>query len=232
MKIFAHRGATGRGADENSLEAVRRALALGVDGIEVDIRRSRDDEAVLVHDVDLRRIAGDVRQVGDLALSELQSVLLRQGGRLLSLDELTANVPAPIELDLEVKDREAMDMVLGKLRTSTSLRQRILVSSFSQEVIERVAHEAADVRCLLLLRAWPVRFSFFMAWARAHRLHGMGLRSSHWSARRVEKAHEAGLQTFAWEDFGARSTRSRAERLRRIGLDAVIVNKPQVYLSS
>lgn len=231
MKIFAHRGAAGRGADENSLEAVRRALALGVHGIEVDVRRSRDDEAVLVHDVDLRRIAGDVRQVEDLSLAELKGVTLRQGGSVITLDELTRNVPAPTVFDLEVKDPEAADLVLRKLKTSTSLRQRMLVSSFSQEVIERVAHEASDVRCVLLMRSWPVRFSFFSAWARVHRLHGVGLRSPHWSLRRVEKVHGEGLCAFAWEDFGTRSTRRRAERLRAMGMDAVIVNAPRVYLS-
>ena len=51
MLIFAHRG-FGAEADENTVEAIRRAVDLGVDGIAVDVRRSRDDEAVLVHDPD------------------------------------------------------------------------------------------------------------------------------------------------------------------------------------
>jgi glycerophosphoryl diester phosphodiesterase len=232
MKLFAHRGAAGRGADENSLEAIRRALAFGVDGIEVDIRRSRDDEAVLVHDVDLRRIAGDVRQVENLTLQELQDVSLRQGGRVLSLDEFTGNVPVPITLNLEVKDTKAVDPLLRKLKTSTSLRQRVVLSSFAQEVIERVAHEVPDVRCVLLMRAWPVRFAFFTGWAKEHRLYGIGLGSAQWSTRRVEKVHEAGLQAVAWEEFGAQSTRRRADRLRKIGIDVAIVNKPRVYLLS
>ncbi|OGL79465.1 hypothetical protein A3E39_00510, partial [Candidatus Uhrbacteria bacterium RIFCSPHIGHO2_12_FULL_60_25] len=168
MQIFAHRGVAGRNADENSIEAVRRAVTQGVDGIEVDVRRTRDDEAVLVHDPDLRRIAGDVRQVQDLTVKELQDVVLRHGSKIATLDELTANVPPPIELDLEVKDREALDLMVRKLRTSTGLRERALLSSFSQDVIEQASHDVPDVRRLFLMRTWPVRIRFFMGWVKEH----------------------------------------------------------------
>ena len=231
MKVFAHRGAIGRNADENSLEAARRAVGYGVDGIEVDVRRTRDDEAVLIHDPDLRRVAGDIRQVADLSLQELKEVSLRHGTHIPTLDEFTASVPAPVELDLEVKDQDALDLLIRKLKTSSGLRERTILTSFSQEVIERASHELTDVRCGLLMRAWPVRYSFFAAWAVEHRLYALGIESRLWTAKRVEKAHEAGLQAFAWERFTARSARRRAERLMKIGVDVAIVNQPGVYLA-
>jgi glycerophosphoryl diester phosphodiesterase len=88
MQIFAHRGAAGRNADENSLEAIKRAVALGVDGIEVDLRLTRDGEAVLVHDSDMSRIAGDIRRVADLSLDELKAITLRHGTQAVTLDEM------------------------------------------------------------------------------------------------------------------------------------------------
>lgn len=230
MKIYAHRGATGRSADENSLEAIRRAVHIGVDGIEVDIRRTRDDEAVLVHDPDLRRIAGDTRQISELSLNELQQVELRRGTRVVTLDEMTANVPPPIELDLEVKDQEALDLMIRKLRTSAGLRERAIITSFAQDVIERMARELPEVRSAWLMRRWPTRWASFSAWAREHQLTGIGLASRQWTARRVQRAHEKGLQAFAWEIFGARSNRRTAERMRHIGVDVAIVNQPKAYL--
>ncbi|OGL74058.1 hypothetical protein A3D73_01955 [Candidatus Uhrbacteria bacterium RIFCSPHIGHO2_02_FULL_60_44] len=232
MQIFAHRGVAGRNADENSIEAVRRAVTQGVDGIEVDVRRTRDDEAVLVHDPDLRRIAGDVRQVQDLTVKELQDVVLRHGSKIATLDELTANVPPPIELDLEVKDREALDLMVRKLRTSTGLRERALLSSFSQDVIEQASHDVPDVRRLFLMRTWPVRIRFFMGWVKEHGLYGIGLSSRFWTERRVQKVHDAGLLVVAWEQVGMRSSRRRAEKLRALGVDIVIANQPLTYRSS
>ena len=231
MQIFAHRGAAGRGADENSLEAIRRAVALGVGGIEVDIRRTRDDEAVLVHDSDLRRIAGDIRQVAELSLDEIQAIPLRHGTRVITLDELTANVPAPIALDLEVKDQEALDLMIRKLRTSAGLRERTMISSFAEDVIERASHELPEIRLVLLARNWPRRWKLFKGWAAAHRLHGFGLVARQWSPGRVAKVHEMNIRAVAWELFAvSRSVSARAARLRALGVDMAIVNQPGIYL--
>ena len=229
MQIFAHRGAAGRNADENSLEAIKRAVGLGVDGIEVDIRRTRDDEAVLVHDLDLRRIAGDIRQVADLSLEEIKAVTLRHGTQVPTLDEMTANVPPPLILDLEVKDQEALDLMIRKLRTSTGLRERTIITSFAQDVIERLSNELPDVRCGLLLHAWPGRLKSFLSWAKEHKLYGIGLVSRQWNRRRVDRIHEEGMKTLVWESYGMRSTRGRAKRLNDLGLDMAIVNQPLVY---
>jgi glycerophosphoryl diester phosphodiesterase len=229
MQIIAHRGVTGRYADENSLEAIRRAVVLGVDGIEIDLRRSRDDEAVLVHDADLRRIAGDVRQVANLTASELTEVSLRHGTRIPTLEEVTANVPAPTQMYLEIKDRNAFELVARKLNTSAGLRARTSILSFSQEVIEDALRLLPDVRRTLLLRRWPMRTVSFFAWARAQELSGVGLITRSWTARRVARVHREGLQAVTWELFEMRSTARRAERLLAQGVDVAIVNQPQVY---
>jgi glycerophosphoryl diester phosphodiesterase len=49
VRNVAHRGASGD-HPENTLAAIRAALALGVDSIELDIQRSRDGALVLIHD--------------------------------------------------------------------------------------------------------------------------------------------------------------------------------------
>jgi glycerophosphoryl diester phosphodiesterase len=48
-KVFAHRGAH-QSARENTLEAFRDAVSLGVDGVELDVRRSADGALVVHHD--------------------------------------------------------------------------------------------------------------------------------------------------------------------------------------
>ncbi len=50
MKVLAHRGVVGPGAVENTMEAFAAAVALGVDGIETDVRTDADGRLVLAHD--------------------------------------------------------------------------------------------------------------------------------------------------------------------------------------
>lgn len=65
-------------APENSLAAFEAACKAGY-GIELDVHLSRDGQVVVIHDGDLRRVAGDNRAVEDLTYAELQRIPLRSG---------------------------------------------------------------------------------------------------------------------------------------------------------
>jgi myo-inositol-1(or 4)-monophosphatase/deoxyribonuclease-2 len=65
-RLVAHRGAP-RVRRENTLPAIAVAEALGAEVIEVDVRRTADDVAVLLHDETLGRMWGDARRVSDVA---------------------------------------------------------------------------------------------------------------------------------------------------------------------
>ena len=76
---IAHRGASGEVA-ENTLAAVRRAVELGADMVEIDVRRSKDGALVLMHDATLTRTTDVERvfprrarwHVGDFTYDELR----------------------------------------------------------------------------------------------------------------------------------------------------------------
>jgi glycerophosphoryl diester phosphodiesterase len=71
--VFAHRGGAGL-RPENTLAAVDHAASLGVDGIEIDVRLSRDGEVVVIHDETLDRTADASGPVSALTASELACV--------------------------------------------------------------------------------------------------------------------------------------------------------------
>ncbi|MFW2383390.1 MAG: glycerophosphodiester phosphodiesterase, partial [Acidimicrobiales bacterium] len=70
-RVIAHRGARtrrdGSRIRENTLEAFERAIKLGADGIDFDVRRTADDVLVIHHDVHL----DDGRRVREIDSSEL-----------------------------------------------------------------------------------------------------------------------------------------------------------------
>src|SRR5512138_2530443 len=71
--VLGHRGASAD-APENTLAAFRLALEQGADGVELDVRRCRTGEVVVVHDADTSRVAGAPLRVGDASLSELRAL--------------------------------------------------------------------------------------------------------------------------------------------------------------
>lgn len=74
--IIAHRGASAE-QPENTLASFRRALALEVDGIELDVRVTRDGVPVVFHDAALRRLTGTAGRVAGKTWAELRSLRVR-----------------------------------------------------------------------------------------------------------------------------------------------------------
>ena len=53
-KIYGHRGCMGM-FPENTLLGFRKAIELGVDGLEIDVHMTKDGEIVVIHDETLDR---------------------------------------------------------------------------------------------------------------------------------------------------------------------------------
>lgn len=73
VEVVAHRGGGGA-APENSLSAIRQAIADGADWIEVDVQETRDGVVVVAHDADLLRVAGFPGKIWETTMSELREV--------------------------------------------------------------------------------------------------------------------------------------------------------------
>jgi len=66
-----------RAVPENSLAALERCVALGVDLVEIDVRRSRDGQLVIMHDAKVNRTTTGKGRVANLTLAEIQALRLK-----------------------------------------------------------------------------------------------------------------------------------------------------------
>ncbi len=71
FKVIAHRGASGI-APENTLAAIGAALDMGVDMIDIDVRMTKDEHIVVIHDATVDRTTDGSGSVEDYTLSELK----------------------------------------------------------------------------------------------------------------------------------------------------------------
>lgn len=222
MLIFAHRGLNDRHVSENTLAAFVRAVDAGADGIEFDVRVSRDGVPVAIHDEHLDRVAGDARRVRDLTAKELQDVVLRGDGRIPTLNDITSAVPSPVMFDMEIKDRDVIEPLLAKLRTSTGLRERTVVSSFVADDLRRVKESLPDVRTLLLHRGWPLPTRGRRHWAELgpSGFWGVGFRAAVLNPTRVRWLQRRGWKVAAWDE---QPMKKEAKKIRALGADIAIV---------
>jgi glycerophosphoryl diester phosphodiesterase len=76
--VIAHRSCW-KDTTENSLAGVGACIAMGVDGVEFDVRHSRDGVAVVMHDETVDRTTNGHGRVSDLTLAQLKALRLKQG---------------------------------------------------------------------------------------------------------------------------------------------------------
>jgi len=69
--IIGHRGAKGI-APENGLSGFKKAVELGIDGVELDVHLTKDEKLVVVHDMDLKRLTGSEIPIKQLTFKELK----------------------------------------------------------------------------------------------------------------------------------------------------------------
>lgn len=102
-KEFAHRGVHNKNVPENSLRAFEGAVERGL-GIEWDLQLSKDGEVMVVHDFDLKRVAGLDKKVKDLTAEELGMVsLCGQGDGIPTLKQALETVNGAVPLIIELK---------------------------------------------------------------------------------------------------------------------------------
>lgn len=69
--VIGHRGAKGI-APENSLSGFKKAVELGIDGVELDVHLTKDGKLVVIHDMDLKRLARLKIPIKQLTFEELK----------------------------------------------------------------------------------------------------------------------------------------------------------------
>lgn len=226
MQVLGHRGSLLPGP-ENSVAAVRAAMAAGADGVEVDVRRTGDGQLVCLHDPGLSRavvIAEDART-------------LRARGVPTADEMLDAGAPGRVVL--EIKNQRRQPDYDGRRATSARLvvemlerrlaggqTDDVVVSSFDSTAIV-VARAAGLPTALLTLPGIPVLAGLRIVERGGHReLHAhtsaLPSRMPRRVAAAVARAHEQGVRLVVWTVMAT----DDALRFRDAGVDAIICDDP------
>lgn len=186
---IAHRGAS-REFRENTMAAFTRALALGADGIELDVHVTSDGMVVVHHDPHVE-VGGSSMAIAD-APAEVVARAGDDATRIPRLDEVLDLVGDRAELFVEIKGAAIEDAVLRCLEGHTG---RFAVHSFDHDAIERVARRAPHVRRGLLFDEPPVALAAHIVRAGAH---DVWPRFDLATSPFIGEAHALGARVIAW----------------------------------
>jgi len=147
MKYIAHRGLSAK-YPENTLLAFKKALEENADGIETDLMLSRDNEIILFHDDNLKRITGIDSSPQKLTLAQLRTLDAGQNEHIPTLDELLELTDEKATLILEIKYhsqtyKKLCKLLMPKIKEKV---QWVEVSCFEDKVLAYIHTLNPDIR--------------------------------------------------------------------------------------
>jgi glycerophosphoryl diester phosphodiesterase len=142
-QVIAHRGVHAMGARENTMEAFELAVELGADMIELDVRRTRDGQLAILHDHAHSGVALDA--------CTLEQFEQRTGFRPPLLQDVLDWASDRIALDVELKEGGYAEQVAPVLEGFAASGGELLVTSFLDPLLGRLAELAPSLRLGLLL---------------------------------------------------------------------------------
>jgi glycerophosphoryl diester phosphodiesterase len=242
--VFAHRGGAGL-APENTLIAFDRGLALGADGVELDVHLSRDGIPVVIHDRTLDRTTSGHGPVAALSAAELGALdagvafgaaegfpFRERGHGVPTLEAVLERCPgARVIIEMKYGTAALARAVLGVVRR-TGAGGRVCLGSFQQEALDaarqiapEVATSASQPEARWTLHrswlGWPFisarPYVAFQVPERAGRLRVA-------SPGFIRQAHREGQVVQVW----VVDTEADATRLLDWGVDGLISDRPDV----
>jgi glycerophosphoryl diester phosphodiesterase len=154
--IFAHRGGMGLRPEHTKL-AFDKAAEFNVDGFEIDIRMTKDEEIVVFHDAYVDRTSNGAGRVSNMTLDELKKLDFGyhfrdvegnhpfrgdKDAKIMTLRELLEKYPDKL-VNIDIKDKSEtyegslIPSLLYRLVTELGVEDRVLVTSFYDDQISR-----------------------------------------------------------------------------------------------
>ena len=142
--IIAHRGASSL-ARENTIGSFKKAIEIGVDMIEFDVRRTRD-QALIVHHDEL--IEG--KPVKELTYDEISKMAIGQGFSIPTFEEVLKFMSGKIKLDVEIKE-EGYEKEVVELLLKYFKKDQFVMTSFYDFCIRKIKDDYPDIKTGLIL---------------------------------------------------------------------------------
>ena len=165
IKLIAHRGDVSKGV-ENSLEALEAAAKGKAAYAEMDILLTKDHQFVVLHDYNLKRLAGVDKDVKDMTLAEVQGLKIQQDGHTSHIPSFEEYVKRAKELKMkllvELKPHGAepenyVDLFVQKMR-DLGIEKDYPAMSLDLSVMEKVEKKAPEIKTGYVI---PIQFGRF-----------------------------------------------------------------------
>lgn len=211
-----HRGARAY-ETENTIDSFRKAIELGANAIELDVRLTKDKRLILCHDDNLKRVFGIDAKISETTLKALKTLT---EGKITTLDEALGFIDKKVEkILMELKEPGCEKKLINEI-IKQKLLERAVIISFHEETLLKVRELNRDIETGLIYARHknPIATALSL---KAQYLIPL-YRFIH--TKNVEDAHKKNLKVIVWTI----NTKEEAEKYVSKGVDGIATDKPEI----
>lgn len=162
--IFGHRGSPTK-ITENTIASFEKAIQQGVDGLELDVRLTKDKQIIIFHDADLQRLLGENNKIKDLTYNQTQKYSFKENTKIPLLEEVLPLLEKVKAVNIEIKSERICSghgiiSPLVNFLNKNNIDHKCVVSSFNPLILWRIKRKRPQttIGCLYVCN------KFFASW--------------------------------------------------------------------
>jgi glycerophosphoryl diester phosphodiesterase len=227
--VIAHRGAH-REAPENTLASLEKAIEIGCDYVELDVRRTKDGALVIMHDASVNRMTNGKGKIEDLTLAEIRKLEIKgrhgkqwAGLKLPTFDEMLEHAKGRMKIYVDHKKAPPAE-VLAAINKHGMLHEVVVYGSVG--TLREYKRLAPDV---WIMPGHPDSIEGIESLCRDLKPETLDGSIVEWTKSQVEAAHRNGAQV--WVDNRSNLDNERGiKQAVELGVDAIQTDDPATVL--
>ena len=211
---------------ENTIESVQKAIELNVDGIEIDVFKSKTGELVVYHDPFLSRLSNSNAFIEQISLDSIKKIELIGGYFIPTLKEIVDIIPEKIFLNIELKGQdtsfETNKIITNYLNTYNFPVSKFIISSFRWDELKKIRSINKDIPIAILVDSL---YKIDDAIKLAKQINAVALNpnKNFITKEIVNKIQSNNIKVYPYTINTPRNIR----RIRSMGVDAIITDYPE-----
>jgi glycerophosphoryl diester phosphodiesterase len=223
--VVGHRGAMGH-VLENTIESVKKAIKLNVDGIEIDVFKSKTGELVVYHDPFLSRLSNSNAFIEQISLDSIKKVELKGGLSIPTLKEVLDIIPEKIFLNIELKGSNTAfktnKVIIEYLKKLNLPPSKFIISSFRWDELKKFRDLNKDIPIAILVDSL---YKIDNAINLAKEINAIALNPNNKfiTKKIVNKIQSNNIKVFPYTI----NSPNKIKRMKLLGVDAIITDYPE-----
>ena len=223
--IIGHRGAMGHVA-ENTIPSIKKAMELGVDGIEIDVFRCKTGELVVFHDEKLDRLTNASGLIESLELDSIKKITVLDQYRIPTLEDVLILIDGQVKLNIELKGQGTAsptnDIINQYINKEGWTNDKFIISSFKWDELEKIRslNSLIPIAVLVNTRVNPIEA---LPFARKVKAIAINPNFKDLNQENIKEIQSNGFKVFPYTI----NELDDIERMIKLGVDAIITDYPE-----